>query len=133
MEIKGIKWLGICTQDWNNTLHFFGDVLGLTVRSESKLSIVKDRQVRCAELMATGGDFVEVFDQNLPERDLFTTPVIGLLVGDVTIARDELDKKGVSFIGPICRGTDWVWSYFRSPDGHVPQLMSDIGLSISEV
>src|SRR5438445_4259071 len=113
MEIKGIKWMGICTTDWNGTVGFYRDVLGLAMGDEGNLSTTEDRQVRCAELTTASGDFVELFDANLPERDLFTAPVIGFLVDDVPTAREELEKKGVTFVGPVYRGIDWTWSYFR--------------------
>jgi predicted enzyme related to lactoylglutathione lyase len=126
MEIKGIKWMGVCTQNWDQTLHFFTDMLGLQLCNQGNLSVVEDRRVRYAELAMPDGDFVEVFDQNLPESDLFSSPVLGFLVDDVASARSELEAKGVSFIGPIYSGTDWVWSYFRSPDSQVFQLMSPL-------
>jgi len=42
--------------------------------------------VRCAELATASGDFIEAFDQTLPERDLFAAPVIGFLVDDISRA-----------------------------------------------
>jgi len=98
--------------------------LGLTVRSAGQLSTAEGQDVRYVELATVSGDFIEVFDQNLPERDLFRAPVVGFLVDDVPSARREMEEKGVTFIGPVYRGTDWEWSYFRSPEGHVFQIMA---------
>src|SRR6266581_3959234 len=101
MTIKGIKWIGICTTDWNRTISFYRDVLGLRLRSEETLSTVEGQGVRCAQLATASGDFIEAFDQSLPERDLFHTPVVGFVVDDVASARAELEGEGVNFIGPV--------------------------------
>ena len=126
MMIKGIKWIGICPTDWDQTNSFYRDTLGLTVRSAGQLSTAEGQDVRYVELATVSGDFIEVFDQNLPERDLFRAPVVGFLVDDVPSARREMEEKSVTFIGPVYRGTDWEWSYFRSPEGHVFQIMAEL-------
>jgi catechol 2,3-dioxygenase-like lactoylglutathione lyase family enzyme len=125
MQVKGIKWLGVCTANWDRAVGFYRDVLGLPVRSEGLLSVGEGR-VRCAELPLPDGDFVELFDDNLEERGLFATPVVGFLVDDVAEARSEMESKGVAFIGPVYRGTNWAWSYFRSPDGHVFEILAEL-------
>jgi predicted enzyme related to lactoylglutathione lyase len=124
MVIKGIKWVGICTADWNQTISFYRDVLGLTLRNEGTFTTEGGQGARWVEMAAANGNLIEAFDQNLPERALFQAPVVGFLVDDVESARSELESKGVKFIGPVGRGTDWEWSYFRSPEGHVYQIMS---------
>jgi hypothetical protein len=123
--LKGIKWLGTCAADWDKAVAFYRDGLGLSVRSEGWLSGAPV-SVRCAELALPNGDFLEVFGENISERELFKAPVIGFLVEDVAAARSELEGKGVPFIGPVYRGTSWEWSYFRSPEGHVYQLMAEV-------
>lgn len=78
------------------------------------------------ELTAANGDFVEVFGAGLGDRDLFKAPMVGFLVEDVSAARKEMEGKGVVFLGPVGRGGRWEWSYFRSSDGHVHQIMAEI-------
>ncbi len=124
MVVKGIRWVGVCTADWDRTVAFYRDVLGFALRSEGRLSVA-DGDVRCAELALTNGDFVEIFDEHLAERDLFAAPIVGFLVEDVAAARSEMAGKGVPFIGPVYHGSNWEWSYFRSPDGHVYQIMAE--------
>src|SRR5262249_30636917 len=125
MKVKGIKWVGVCTTDWDRTVAFYRDVLGLSLRSEGLLSVAQE-EVRCAELALPDGDFVELFDDRIAERDLFAAPIVGFLVEDVAAARGEMEEKGVPFIGPVYRGVNWEWSYFRSPEGHVYQLMAEL-------
>jgi predicted enzyme related to lactoylglutathione lyase len=102
MQVKGIKWVGVCTADWDRAVAFYRDVLGLPVRDEGLLSVGTGR-VRCAELALPDGDFVELFDENLAERGLFATPVVGFLVEDVAEARREMEARGACFIGPVYR------------------------------
>jgi hypothetical protein len=125
VKVKGIKWVGTCAGDWDTAVAFYRDVLGLSVRSEGWLSGAQSG-VRCAELALPDGDFVEVFGENISERDLFGAPVVGFLVEAVAPARSEMEGKGVSFIGPVYRGANWEWSYFRSPEGHVYQIMAEL-------
>jgi len=125
MLIKGIHWVGVCTADWDRTVAFYRDALGFSMRSEGLLSVAQD-DVRCAEMALPNGDFVEIFDARLAERELFAAPVVGFLVDDVETARREMAEKGVSFIGPVYRGHSWEWSYFRSPEGHVYQIMAEL-------
>lgn len=126
MKVKGIHWVGVCAADWDATVGFYRDVLGLSVRSEGVQPGPADAGVPYMELAAANGDFVELFGGNLGERELFKVPMVGFLVEDVGAARIEMEAKGVAFHGPVGRGGRWEWSYFRSPDGHVHQLMAEI-------
>jgi predicted enzyme related to lactoylglutathione lyase len=126
MEVKGIHWMGICAVDWNSTVGFYRDVLGLAVREEGTQAGSADGGVPFTELAAANGDFLEVFGGNLGERELFKAPVVGFLVEDVGAARAEMEARGAVFLGPVGRGGSWEWSYFRSPEGHVHQLMAEL-------
>lgn len=126
MVVKGIHWLGICAADWDATVGFYRDVLGLYVRNEGVQSDPSDAGVRFMELSAENGDFVEIFGRDLRDRDLFKEPMIGFLVEDVGAARIEMEGKGVEFLGPVGRGARWEWTYFRSPEGHVHQLLAEV-------
>ena len=52
-------------------------------------------------------------------------PVAGFRVDDVVAMREEMERKGVLFIGPVHhteRGGGW--SHFFGPDGHVYEITS---------
>jgi catechol 2,3-dioxygenase-like lactoylglutathione lyase family enzyme len=129
MLVKGIHWLGVCAADWEASTAFYRDVLGLSVRGEGVQSSPSDAGARFMELAAANGDFVEVFGDGLADRELFGSPMIGFLVDDVVAARAEMERKGAAFIGPVGRGGRWEWSYFRTPEGHVHQLLAEIDRS----
>jgi catechol 2,3-dioxygenase-like lactoylglutathione lyase family enzyme len=126
MVVKGIHWVGVCAAAWDTTVAFYRDVLGLSLRSEGLQSDPSDSGVRFAELAAANGDFVEVFGEGLGDRELFKVPMVGFLVEDVRSARLEMEAKGAVFLGPVGHGGSWEWSYFRSPEGHVHQLMAEL-------
>lgn len=126
MLVKGIHWVGVCATDWDAAVAFYRDVLGLTLRGEGVQSAPEDVGARFAELRAANGDFVEVFGDGLAARELFTSPMAGFLVDDVAAARAEMESKGAVFIGPIGRGGRFEWTYFRSPTGHVHQLLAEV-------
>jgi catechol 2,3-dioxygenase-like lactoylglutathione lyase family enzyme len=126
MLVKGIHWVGVCASDWDATTGFYRDVLGLTVRGQGVQSSPADGGTPFMELAAANGDFVEVFGGGLADRDLFQSPMVGFLVDDIAEARDEMERKGTVFLGPIGRGGRWEWSYFRTPAGHVHQLLAEV-------
>ena len=125
MRVKGIHWVGVCAEDWDETVRFYRDVLGLSPRTRG----IQPGQsgVPFLELEAANSDMVEIFGPDLPERELFGAPMVGFLVEDVGTARAEMESKGVDFVGPIGRGGAWEWSYFRAPGGAVHQLMARTG------
>ena len=123
MEVRGIHWIGIRADNWDETVGFYRDVLGLPMRHEGSQPGLTESGVRFAEFVAADGDIVEVFGANLPEGDLFRSPVAGFLVDDVRSSRSLMEVRGADFVGPVARDGKWEWSYFRAPGGAVHQLL----------
>lgn len=115
MKVRGLAWLGTRTPNFDDTVRFFGDALGLRVEHEEPDFTV---------FRLPNGDTVEVFGPGDRDHTHFTTgPVIGFLVDDVEEARAELESSGTSFIGPVHRADDGgSWSHFVGPDGNVYEL-----------
>ena len=111
MKVTGVSWVGIGSDDFDRTLAFFTDVLGL------QPAVVDPRGV--AMLHAGPGQVVEIFGPGTSGRERTSTPVVAFEVEDVEAARDELQRAGVELIGDIGRWNGFEWLYFRSPDGHV--------------
>ena len=126
MVVRGIQWLGVCAAEWDATVSFYRDVLGLAARNQGMQSDPRDAGVPFVELVAANGDFVEVFGRDLADREIFQVPMIGFLVDSVRAARTEMEAKGAVFLGPVGGGGQWEWSYFRTPEGHVHQLLGEI-------
>ena len=57
------------------------------------------------------------------QEQLATGPVVGFLVDDVAEAREEMEGRGVEFIGPVHAGDAGAsWSHFRGPEGKVYEI-----------
>ncbi len=115
MKAKGLVWLGTRTQNFDDTVRFFGDTLGLrAVHEEADFTVLR----------LPNGDTVEVFGPGDVEHEHFETgPVAGFLVDDVARARVELEAAGVAFIGQVHDADDGgSWSHFRGPDGNVYEI-----------
>ena len=123
MNVKGLRWVGICSSNVGASVDFYTTVLGLAVKRRGTLP-ANASDSEYVELRLLNGDCVELFDCNLPERELFAGPVIGFEVEDVAAARTEMEDRGVEFLRPTAVATNCAWAYFRTPDGHVCQLMS---------
>jgi len=115
VNAKGLVWLGTRTRNFDDTVRFFGDALGLRVaHQEPDFTVLK----------LPNGDTVEVFGPGDTEHEHFDTgPVAGFLVDDVAEARTDLEADGVELIGPAHVAADGgSWVHFRGPDGNVYEI-----------
>lgn len=113
MDIKGINWLGVRTERFDEMVRFYADTLGLPKAWEDE---------GFAAFKLPNGDTIEVFSAATPDKQHFDTgPVAGFQVDDIEQARHELEAAGIEFIGPIEGGRSR-WSHFRGPDGNVYEL-----------
>ena len=113
MKIRGYAWAGVATDDFQGSLRFFTEVLGLPVEVQGE---------DVAILTVGPGQQLEIFGGNHPGKQLTSNPVVAFEVDDMAAARSELLAAGVELIGDIGRWNGFVWQYFRSPDGHVFEI-----------
>ena len=118
MQVKGLAWLGTRTQEFEAATRFFGETLGLSAEHE---------EPDFALFRLPDGARVEVFGPGDRDHEHFTTgPVAGFLVDDVEEARAELERAGISFIGPVYHyDANSAWSHFIGPDGNVYEITRD--------
>ncbi|HTK22777.1 MAG TPA: VOC family protein [Gaiella sp.] len=116
MNVKGIVWVGSATKDYEKTVAFFKDTMGLSpFHEQDDLSILRLKS----------GEWVEVFGPGDPHFGEFDTgPVVEFLVDDLDDARAELESKGVEFLTENHGWGDYLWSHFRGPDGFVYGITS---------
>ena len=113
MKVQSFSWVGISTDDFQGSLAFFRDVLGLEpwVQGEKQ-----------AILKTASGQQLEIFGRDEREMSLTRSPVVAFEVDDLDNAREELVAAGVELIGNIGRWSGFAWQYFRSPDGHIFEI-----------
>lgn len=121
MKVHGVVWVGTRTDAFEETVQFFGSVLGI-------------------DLVRIGPDFAwsrmpdtsqfEVFGPGDEEHDHFATgPVPEFLVDDIAAGIEELRAAGIEILGTpsIDVGDGNSWVHFRAPDGNVYGLTSGQG------
>ena len=122
MEVEGYQWIGLLAADFEATVQFFSDVLGLELEDLDKEKVI-------AMFRLPSGQGFEVFGPNNRERKhkyrLMDGPVVGLEVADVTVARDELIALGVEFVtdAEAAPGGS-TWAYFLGPDNRLYSLQN---------
>jgi catechol 2,3-dioxygenase-like lactoylglutathione lyase family enzyme len=113
VKVKGFAWAGVATDDFQRSLRFFTEVLGLPVETmgdEVAILTVGPRQQ------------LEIFGKDGPGKQLNATPTIAFEVEDCDAACDELRAAGIELIGDVGRWNGFEWQYFRSPDGHIFEI-----------
>lgn len=121
MVVKGIRWLGVSTDRYEQMRAFAIDTLGLQLVSESVDFLVT---------RASNGDLFEVFGPKgeQPSWQFSRNPLVaGFLVDDIETARSELaSDPGVELLGDLRVLEDgYAWQHFRAPDGYVYELTFD--------
>jgi catechol 2,3-dioxygenase-like lactoylglutathione lyase family enzyme len=110
IKVKGLCWVGVGTDDYENSLRFFTEVLGMSVETSG------DRQ---AILRVAPGQQLEIFGRDGPGKSLNIPPTIAFEVDDVGEAARDLVAGGAELIGAPGSWNGHEWQYFRTPDGHV--------------
>ena len=118
MNVKGLNWLVTCTPQFEEMATFFRDVLGLAVKSEG-VPVTDTRFTRYVQFKLPNGDIVEVLDAEPPVLRHFAAPVVQFQVDNLVTARQEMERKGVEFLGQTYHSEGEGWAYFRAPDGQV--------------
>lgn len=117
VKVRGLAWLGIRTQHFEDTARFFAETLGLNLQHEEPDFVVFE---------LPNGDTVEVFGPGDRDHEHFETDPVGFLVDDVEEARAGLEAVGNSFIGPVHSSEEGnSWAHFVGPDGNVYELTGD--------
>jgi predicted enzyme related to lactoylglutathione lyase len=116
MKVHGLVWVGVRTAEFDRTVEFFRDVLGVPLNEVSK-GFAWSRMPDTSQL--------EIFGPDDPDHDDFTTgPVPEFLVDDLPAAAEELRAAGVELLGDISGTPEQGWLHFRAPDGNVYGLTS---------
>ena len=116
MQIKDLEWLGVRTTEFDQTVTFFKEVMGLKMTRKSP---------SFAWFELPNGKEIEVFSPQDEDHTFFKSgPVVGFLVDDIEEARRNMEAAGIEFIGPIQHSERNGWSHFRGPDGNIYEIIS---------
>ena len=118
IKVRGFSWVGVGTDDFDTSLRFFTQVLGLTVVDSG------DRQ---AMLQVAPGQQLEIFGAGGRGKSLNTPPTVAFEVDDVAEAAQQLIAGGAELIGEPGSWNGHQWQYFRTPDGHLFEIKRSRG------
>jgi catechol 2,3-dioxygenase-like lactoylglutathione lyase family enzyme len=121
MSVLGIRWIGVCAEQYDEMVGFLRDVLALPMAFEDEAT---------AEFALANDDRVQVYGPGHRYYELFGAagggPVPLIEVDDLQATRMELAAAGVELIEETQRDASWEWLTFRGPDGNLYELASRI-------
>jgi catechol 2,3-dioxygenase-like lactoylglutathione lyase family enzyme len=121
VQIIKLAWVGTRTDNFQQTVEFFRDILEL--RTDFELPGFR-------VLKLPDGSKVEIFGSDSEMNRHFSTgPVVGFLVDDVTAAANELRTRGIEILHAVKDESGNAWVHFRAPDGNIYEFTQDAGVS----
>lgn len=115
MNIDRISWVGMRVNNFDDTLTFYRDIVGLPLKH-----LNTDHSV--AMFVLPSGQYVEIFDAKQITMPFERLSFSLFVEGDLHEAMRELQAKGVEFISEIEEAGEDQWAYFRAPDGSIVEL-----------
>jgi predicted enzyme related to lactoylglutathione lyase len=120
MRVRGISWVGVKTDSYDQMRRFFSGVVGLSVDLEG---------TDFTTFRFPSGDKLEIFGPDAgepPEQFARNAVVASIMVEDIVEASEQLRAAGIELIGNCEDGGDgYFWQHFRAPDGKVFELVVD--------
>jgi catechol 2,3-dioxygenase-like lactoylglutathione lyase family enzyme len=113
MQVEHVDFVSFLTQDISRAKHFYSEVLGLEIETESD----SDMELRAGQVT------LDVFDPSSIGQPFAPSPAgLALRVADVDAARAELEAKGVVFDGETIETGVCRQAWFKDPDGNALML-----------
>jgi catechol 2,3-dioxygenase-like lactoylglutathione lyase family enzyme len=113
MQVEHVDFVSFLTQDIARAKHFYSEVLGLEIETESD----SDMELRAGQVT------LDVFDPSSIGQPFAPSPAgLALRVADVDAARAELEAKGVVFDGETIETGVCRQAWFKDPDGNALML-----------
>jgi catechol 2,3-dioxygenase-like lactoylglutathione lyase family enzyme len=113
MQVERVDFVSFLTQDIARAKRFYAEVLGLELETEGD----SDMEFRCGQVT------LDIFDPSSIGQPFAPSPAgLALRVGDVDVARAELEAKGVEFDGDTLETSVCRQAWFKDPDGNALML-----------
>lgn len=118
---EGITWIGVCTDNFEDSVSFFKNVMGLKVVQEGTPKI--DIQYAKYCVFDVGNEVMFELFQPTPEIvGRYSGPVVSFTVENLEKSCDDMRGK-VKFITPVIDDKmTWRWIYFQAPDKNIYQI-----------
>jgi catechol 2,3-dioxygenase-like lactoylglutathione lyase family enzyme len=123
MRVTGISWAGVLTEDFEATLHFFSEFLGLSLDYRDEARVL-------AHFRLPSGDLLEVYGPSNRQRKekyrWFNGPALGFEVEDVEGARQEMIAHGVRFITEVETWEGDAYALFLGPEDKLFEIQRPV-------
>jgi hypothetical protein len=122
---SGLTWIMICTPEFDQTVAFFRDGIGLRLAEEG-IPVTDTQFTHYALLRFPEGGTLEIVEPaDAAICALYPAPIVCFQVDDLAQARRDLAGDGAEFVAPIFRAPDQTaWTYFRAPHRQMYQIWS---------
>lgn len=120
--IRDFDWLLSCTAEFDATVSFLRDVLGLEIVEQGVPRIdINFTRYACAALPS--GKMLEVVEPTRSAAHLSGRQILCLKVHDIHDAIQELQQRGANFASDVIDDGDGTgWIYVHAPGGNVFQV-----------
>lgn len=117
MQTHGLIWAGLFVQDLEAAIPFYRQTLGLPLRKRGEDWAFFDAGQGAQFELFTGG--VASAEPKGPDKQ---SVVVSLRVDDLDQAMQELQGKGITFVGEVGEFDGTRWAYFFDPEGNRLEL-----------
>ena len=122
-----MKYVILYVNDFEKTMHFYKDILGLPVKMQQDTYVEFDTGATTLSIN-TRQSIKEEIGLNVPEASVSTqTFEIGFVVDDVPATIDKLRGQGVPIIKePVTKPWGQTVAYAADPDGHYIEICTSV-------
>jgi len=123
--VTGFDWMLSCTSDFEATIAFVQDVMGLRIaRQGTAQTDTHFSRFACANL--PDGGTLEIVEPSQSAEQLRGKQILCLTVPDLLEAKTEMERRGAVFVGDMFREGDLGWIYVQAPGGNIYQIYGPV-------
>jgi catechol 2,3-dioxygenase-like lactoylglutathione lyase family enzyme len=124
--IEGYDWMLTCTTEFDSTVAFYRDVLGLEFAQQG-VARTDTHFSRYAYAVLPDGGTLEIVEPNPGAPQLQGKQILCLKVRDILAAKEELERRQATIASVLFdNGEGLGWIYVRAPGDNVYQIYGPI-------
>jgi catechol 2,3-dioxygenase-like lactoylglutathione lyase family enzyme len=129
--VGGFDWMISCTTEFEATIAFVQDVLGLTIAKQGPAQ-TDTHFSRYACVTLPNGGTLEIAEPAQSAGPLQGKQILCLAVPDLVQARADLDRRGAVFVSDMFDdGTGVGWIYLQAPGGNIYQIYGPVKSAVA--
>ena len=104
---RGLNWVLTCTPNFEQTVAFFQDVLGLAVTARG-VPVTDTQFTRYAQFTLANGNVLEIVEPAEGVREVYTAPIVSFTVDDVVQAATRTGAQAGRICGADLQDEGWM-------------------------